>query len=40
MTSARPNWEPNKDVPVGKGATFQQSVATVGDEKLEIDVAP
>src|SRR5215217_4993107 len=40
MTSARPNWEPNKDLPVGKGATFQQYVATVGDEKLEIDVAP
>src|SRR5215211_4480849 len=40
MTSVRPNWEPNKDLPVGKGATVQQFVATVGDDKLEIDVAP
>jgi enoyl-[acyl-carrier protein] reductase I len=40
MPSARANWEPNKNLPVGKGATVQQFVAIVGDDKLEIDVAP
>jgi enoyl-[acyl-carrier protein] reductase I len=40
MTSARANWEPNRDIPLGKGATFQQFIATVGAAKLEIDVAP
>jgi enoyl-[acyl-carrier protein] reductase I len=40
MPSPRPRWEPNKDLPVGKGATIQEFVAAVGDDKLEISVAP
>jgi enoyl-[acyl-carrier protein] reductase I len=40
MRSAIPAWEPNKALAVGKGATVQQFVATVGDDRLEIDVAP
>ena len=40
MTARKPNWKANEDLPVGKGATFQQWVATVGDTKLEMDVAP
>jgi enoyl-[acyl-carrier protein] reductase I len=40
MTARKPNWKANEDLPVGKGATFQQWVATVGDNKLEMDVAP
>jgi len=40
MPSARANWEPNKSLAVGKGATHQQFVATVDDEELEIEVAP
>ena len=34
------DWEANKDLPVGKGATVQQFLATVGKDKLEINVAP
>ena len=33
-------WEPNKDMPVGKGATVQQFLATVGKDRFEINVAP
>jgi len=40
MPTGKARWEPNKELPVGKGATFQQFVATVGADKLEIDVAP
>jgi enoyl-[acyl-carrier protein] reductase I len=43
MTSAakaEPNWKSNESLPVGKGATLQEFVATAGTEKLEIDVAP
>ena len=40
MNSSKPDWKANKDLPVGKGATFQQWVATVGKDKLEMDVAP
>jgi enoyl-[acyl-carrier protein] reductase I len=36
----KPDWKANEDIPVGKGATFQQWVATVGKHKLEMDVAP
>jgi enoyl-[acyl-carrier protein] reductase I len=35
-----PDWKTNENLPVGKGATVQQFFATVGDHKLEIDVAP
>src|SRR5438045_8074504 len=34
------NWESNKEVPVGKGATVQQFVTTLGKDKFEINVAP
>lgn len=34
------NWEPNKDMPVGKGSTVQQFFATLGKEQFEISVAP
>ena len=40
MRTRKANWEPNKNIPMGKGATLQQFVATVGVDKLEIDVAP
>jgi enoyl-[acyl-carrier protein] reductase I len=39
-TSRKPDWKANDDLPVGKGATFQQWVATVGHDKLQMDVAP
>ena len=34
------NWEPNKDLPVGKGATIQQFFTTLGKDRFEIIVAP
>jgi hypothetical protein len=34
------NWEPNKDMPVGKGATIQQFFTTLGKDRFEINVAP
>jgi enoyl-[acyl-carrier protein] reductase I len=37
MTSRITDWKPNKDLAVGKGATVQQFVATVGNDKLEIE---
>ena len=40
MTSRKPDWKANAEIPVGKGATFQQWVAVVGNHKLEMDVAP
>ena len=40
MSRGKSSWEPNKDFAAGKGATMQEFVATVGDDKLEIDVAP
>src|SRR5271169_2622237 len=40
MSPTTPNWEPNTDAPVGKGATVQQFVATVDKKKLEIEIAP
>jgi len=36
----KPDWKTNGSLAVGKGATVQEFVATVGDHKLEIDVAP
>ena len=33
-------WEPNKDLPVGRGATVQQFFAKVGKDEFEINVAP
>jgi enoyl-[acyl-carrier protein] reductase I len=40
MTAKKPDWTVNKDIAVGKGATFQQWVATVDKAKFEMDVAP
>jgi enoyl-[acyl-carrier protein] reductase I len=40
MTSRTPNWRSRDGLAVGKGATIQEFVATVGDKNLEIDVAP
>jgi enoyl-[acyl-carrier protein] reductase I len=40
MTSRKPEWQTNPDLPVGKGATLQQWIATVGESKFEMDVAP
>jgi enoyl-[acyl-carrier protein] reductase I len=33
------NWEANKDLPVGKGATIQQFFTTLGKDQFEISVA-
>jgi enoyl-[acyl-carrier protein] reductase I len=40
MPLAKVSWKPNPALAVGKGATIQQFVASLGDDKLEIDVAP
>ena len=40
MTLPRPEWKSNNELPAGKGATAQEFFATVGDYKLEINVAP
>jgi enoyl-[acyl-carrier protein] reductase I len=40
MTSVKPDWRANETVPMGKGATFQQWVAAVGSENLQMDIAP
>src|SRR5262249_33854254 len=40
MASSGVSWQPNEHLAVGKGATVQEFVATVGNDKLEIDVAP
>jgi len=40
MTFTKPDWRSNDNLPAGKGATAQEFVATVGDYKLEIKVAP
>jgi enoyl-[acyl-carrier protein] reductase I len=40
MTATMLEWKANEALAVGKGATNQQFVATVGDDRFEIDVAP
>jgi enoyl-[acyl-carrier protein] reductase I len=40
MTSMALDWRSNDSLAVGKGATVQQFVANVGNDRLEIDVAP
>ena len=40
MPATKPDWTVNKDIAVGRGATFQQWVATVDKTKFEMDVAP
>ena len=36
----KPEWKTNQALAVGKGATVQEFVANVGEDRLEIDVAP
>lgn len=39
--SSRPlEWKADETLAVGKGATVQQFVATLGEDKLQIDIAP
>ena len=40
MPTSRADWKSMEGLAVGKGATVQEFVATVGHDKLEIDVAP
>ena len=40
MTSMTLDWRSNDAMAVGKGATIQQFIANVGNDRLEIDVAP
>jgi enoyl-[acyl-carrier protein] reductase I len=40
MASKILDWRTDESLAVGKGATVQQFVATLGDDKLQIDVAP
>ena len=37
---SKPDWKANETLAAGKGATVQEFVATVGNDRLEIDVAP
>src|SRR4029079_6195512 len=40
MTSKMLEWKSDQTLAVGKGATVQQYVASLGSDKLEISVAP
>ena len=40
MPSSKLDWKSNENLPVGKGATVQEFIATVGHDKLEIGVTP
>jgi len=40
MPSSRLDWKTNVNMAAGKGATVQEFFASVGNEKLKIDVAP
>jgi enoyl-[acyl-carrier protein] reductase I len=40
MSALQPDWKSIEGLAVGKGATVQEFVATVGSDKLQIDVAP
>ena len=40
MPSSKLDWKTNEGIAAGKGATVQEFLATLGDDKLEIDVAP
>jgi enoyl-[acyl-carrier protein] reductase I len=40
MTSTTLDWKTDEKLAVGKGATVQQFVASLGGDKFEIDVAP
>jgi enoyl-[acyl-carrier protein] reductase I len=36
----KPEWKINEALAVGKGLTVQEFVATIGEDRLKIDVAP
>ena len=39
--SSRPlEWKTDETLAVGKGATVQQFIATLGEDQLQIDIAP
>jgi enoyl-[acyl-carrier protein] reductase I len=40
MASKILEWRTDESLAVGKGATVQQFVATLGDDQLQIDVSP
>src|SRR5262245_51821366 len=40
MPASKLDWQTNSALAAGKGATVQQFIATLGDDKFEIDVAP
>ena len=40
MSMSKVDWKSNGALAVGKGATVQEFMATVGADKLAIDVAP
>jgi hypothetical protein len=40
MASTTADWKAKEGLAAGKGATVQEFVATVGDKRLEIGVAP
>jgi enoyl-[acyl-carrier protein] reductase I len=40
MPSSKLDWKSNENLPVGKGATVQEFIATVGHDKLQIGVTP
>ena len=40
ISAPKVHWKTNEKLAAGKGATLQEFHASVGNEKLEIDVAP
>ncbi len=40
MPLRKVEWKPNESLPMGKGATVQQFVASVGGDRLQINVSP
>jgi enoyl-[acyl-carrier protein] reductase I len=40
ISAPKVRWKTNEKLAVGKGATVQEFHASIGNEKLEIDVAP
>src|SRR5690242_134242 len=39
-TAGMVEWKTNETLAVGKGATLQQFVATIGGDQLEMEIAP
>jgi len=40
MPLTKVSWKPSADLAAGKGATVQQFIASLGNDKLEISVSP